>query len=690
MGPLKPRRPLQVYLAISALALLVAIVAVLGSWQVVAARDSQRTEIENGEVTAAHLASSALASALASRLELLNNLADQPALAKFFASTTPAQAAQLAATLHLLYPSFASFAIISGQGTLEGRWPTEASVVGKNLVHEDVFRGIVRTGKPYVAAATQQTSPPHELVVGLAVPIHNAKGQLVGILDGTLAAKSFGSLIGGTTLQGSGNLVVIDQAGHVLTGPAANASRSFSSLPLVAGALAGHSGATSGSVPGYSGSRLVGFAPVRSTGWAVIAEDPPAVLNGPLAGLTERLIAIGLIVLVLAIGTALLVGLLLRRLHREQEETGAVLASVGEGVATLDRAGSPVRVNPALEALIGRQALELEGSDWSEAFALYDSRGRHLSWEESIAAQAVRERRVVASTGYDLHLAHPDGSRIPVAMTAAPLLVRGELTGAVVVLRDVSREREVDQLKSSLVSTVSHELRTPLTMIQGFSELLLDRDDLGATRSREALQQVNASALRLGRLIDDLLSVSRIDSGKLTVEFAPVDVLGVVSEVVATFEAQTDRRFVTNLAPGLPRVMADRDKMVQVLTNLVSNAVKYSFSPAPIEIVVTAAGNHAEVAVVDRGIGISEAERSQIFEKFTRADRPEVRNVGGTGLGLYITQSLIQLQNGQLWVRSEPGEGSTFAFSLPFAQGTRAIDMERHTEEVILEEALDR
>jgi signal transduction histidine kinase len=275
-------------------------------------------------------------------------------------------------------------------------------------------------------------------------------------------------------------------------------------------------------------------------------------------------------------------------------------------------------------------------------------------------------------------------------MTAAPLLVRGELTGAVVVLRDVSREREVDQLKSSLVSTVSHELRTPLTMIQGFSELLLDRDDLGTTRSREALQQVNASALRLGRLIDDLLSVSRIDSGKLTVEFAPVDVLGVVSEVVATFEAQTDRRFVTNLAPGLPRVMADRDKMVQVLTNLVSNAVKYSFSPAPIEIVVTAAGNHAEVAVVDRGIGISEAERSQIFEKFTRADRPEVRNVGGTGLGLYITQSLIQLQNGQLWVRSEPGEGSTFAFSLPFAQGTRAIDMERHTEEVILEEALDR
>jgi signal transduction histidine kinase len=130
--------------------------------------------------------------------------------------------------------------------------------------------------------------------------------------------------------------------------------------------------------------------------------------------------------------------------------------------------------------------------------------------------------------------------------------------------------------------------------------------------------------------------------------------------------------------------------MVQVLTNLVSNAVKYSPPSTTVEIVATAAANHAEVAVVDHGIGISEAERSQIFEKFTRADRPEVRNVGGTGLGLYITQSLVELQNGQLWVRSELGEGSVFAFSLPFASGTRELDLELPTEEVILEEAFDR
>ena len=169
-------------------------------------------------------------------------------------------------------------------------------------------------------------------------------------------------------------------------------------------------------------------------------------------------------------------------------------------------------------------------------------------------------------------------------MTAAPLVVGDKLAGAVVVLRDVSHEREVDQLKSSLVSTVSHELRTPLTMIQGFSELLLTRDDLGPARSRNALEQVHVASKRLGRLIDDLLSVSRIESGKLTAELGPVDLAAVISDVVATFAAQSGRSFLTEVDPQLGPAMADQDKVVQVVTNLVSNAVKYSPVPSAIEI----------------------------------------------------------------------------------------------------------
>ncbi|HTW97673.1 MAG TPA: ATP-binding protein, partial [Acidimicrobiales bacterium] len=434
--------------------------------------------------------------------------------------------------------------------------------------------------------------------------------------------------------------------------------------PLVARALAGRDGAATGAVPGYAGTHLVGYAPVPSTGWAVLAELPASALNGPIDDLTWRLVGIDLIVLLLAVGTALLVGRLLGRLRHEHEHADAVLASVGEGVATLDLAGRPVQVNPALERITGRSSSELVGTGWSDAFELVGPRGEAICWEESEAARAIATRQVMATTGYDQYLTRAGGERVPIAVTAAPLFVDDDVTGAVVVLRDVSREQEVDQLKSSLVSTVSHELRTPLTMIQGFSELLLSRD-LGAERSHEALEQVHSSAQRLGRLIDDLLSVSRIDSGKVTVELAALDATSVVDEVVTSFD---DARVESSIGPGLPAVLADRDKLVQILTNLVSNALKYSPAPAPVSLSAAVTGERLEISVRDEGIGMSEEERVRVFEKFNRVDRPEVRQVGGTGLGLYITKSLVALQNGELRVESRRGAGSTFTFTLPLAR----------------------
>ena len=210
------------------------------------------------------------------------------------------------------------------------------------------------------------------------------------------------------------------------------------------------------------------------TGWVVVVEEPSSVLAGPIDALTERLVAIGLAVAILAAGIVALVASLLRKLTRSVN-VGALMASVGEGVATIDMDGIVQLTNPAMDALTGWAGSGLVGKKWAEALDLYDQHGNLIPWQESIAAQAAKQGQVVATTGYGLHLARADGQRLPVAMTAAPLRAGNDLMGAVMVLRDVSREREVDQLKSSLVSTVSHELRTPLTMVQGFSELLLSR-----------------------------------------------------------------------------------------------------------------------------------------------------------------------------------------------------------------------
>jgi PAS domain S-box-containing protein len=670
------RRPAEVRLAIGALAFLVAIVAVLGTWQVVTARNSQRAEIENGEVAAAHLASSALGSALASRLQLLSNLAGQRGVATIFTKATRSEQAKVALELHVLYPGFSSVDVIGANGRLDARWPTDQAAVGREVASQAFFADVKHGGQPSVSPVLEQDGSPPQLVTLLAAPVRDDAGHIVGFLAAAIPGSALGSLIGGTLLPDGGAVVVFDQFGHAFTGAAASPTKSFRSAPTVAGALAGRTGAATGTVPGYSGPRLAGYAPVPSVSWVVVVEQPTSVLNSQIAGLTERLAAIGFVVLLLAVGTVLLVASLLRRLTRERQRAGALMASVGEGVATLDRHGVVQSTNPAMDRLIGRPGPDLAGRRWAEDLNLYDQRGGLIPWEQSLAAQAAREDRVLTTSGYGIHLARPDGQRVPVSMTAAPLRAGDELLGAVVVLRDVSSEREVDQLKSSLVSTVSHELRTPLTMVQGFTELLLSRDDLDEKRSREALEQILASAQRLGRLIDDLLSVSRIDSGKLRVDLAPVDVAQAVADVVKVagshvergqVQGPQDNRVVVEIGPDLPPVMADCDKLVQVLVNLVSNALKYSAAPSPVRVVAERKEDHAEISVIDRGIGMTEAECAQVFEKFSRADRPEVRKVTGTGLGLYITKNLVEMQHGQVWVKSEPGVGSVFSFSLPLA-----------------------
>lgn len=379
-------------------------------------------------------------------------------------------------------------------------------------------------------------------------------------------------------------------------------------------------------------------------------------------------------------------------LRRSEARKTALLESIAEGVVTTDAEGRITSINPAMERLSGWRQAEVVGRKYSEAYPAFDASGEPLPEEERILARALVDKAIATNRGFDTFFRIRDGRRIPVSATAAPVFGDdGQSVGVVEVVRDVSSEREVDQLKSSLVSTVSHELRTPLTMIQGFSELLLTRD-LAEERSREALRQINASAERLTRLIEDLLSVSRIESGRLVARTEPERLDEVIDDVVASLDEREDRPLVLELDPDLPKVMADRDKLVQILTNLVSNALKYSEPPSEVRITAGKAGAAVHVAVIDHGIGLSDEEQSQLFSKFFRADRDEVRDVGGTGLGLYIAKSLVEMQDGRLWVTSERGRGSTFGFSLPVATEDE-VDSTVTADGVgrrQLEEAIDR
>lgn len=355
-------------------------------------------------------------------------------------------------------------------------------------------------------------------------------------------------------------------------------------------------------------------------------------------------------------------------LNERESYKSALLASIAESVVTTDPDGHITSINPAMETLGGWAEAEVVGRLYADVYSIYDHSGRPVPLEKRVLSRAIKTRQRVASNGFDLMLITRDGRRVPIAITASPIIGNdGGMLGGVDIVRDVSADREVDQMKSALVSTVSHELRTPLTMIQGFSELLLTRK-FDAKQSAEALQQINASSERLGRLIDDLLSVSRIESGKLAPRKEELNLSELIGEIAAQYVGVRTVR--ADIPRGLPSVTADRDMLVQILTNLVSNAVKYSPEAAPVEVTAAPNNGNIEISVTDRGFGITDQEMNNLFEKFYRVDRPEVQKVGGTGLGLFISRSLVEMQGGQIWVTSSAGKGSTFSFSLPVASHT--------------------
>ncbi len=236
---------------------------------------------------------------------------------------------------------------------------------------------------------------------------------------------------------------------------------------------------------------------------------------------------------------------------------------------------------------------------------------------------------------------------------------------------EVSRRalEEVSHLKTEFVSLVSHELRTPLTSIQGYIRLIL----AGHTGGLDPVQQdflnaVNRNTDRLVALVDDLLDISRIESGRLELLLEPLDITETIVNEIEAHRSQFEGKGIgvtTDIQTGLPRVKADSHRLGQIIANLVSNAIKYSGEGTSVKVTVGQIGQNVLVKVIDSGIGIAPEERNRLFERFYRGDNDLVRATYGTGLGLAITHHLVDMHGGKIWVESEKGHGSTFSFSIP-------------------------
>lgn len=346
-----------------------------------------------------------------------------------------------------------------------------------------------------------------------------------------------------------------------------------------------------------------------------------------------------------------------------------IFASTSDGILFLDQAGRIAALNRRGEELLGVSTSEAVGRPFIAY--LVDALGERLRWvtPDGRTLQEIVEDLDQEASG-DLEVQEP----LPATLRwhASPTLdtLRARV-GVTVTLRDVTREREVDRMKTEFVSAVSHELRTPLTSIKGSLHLLL-HDDSRALEAgqRELLAICLNNTDRLIRLITDILDVSKIEAGGIQLalshrrvrEFVQIAVDG-----IRAFADSRDVRVVTALASSLPEVRIDLDRMVQVMTNLLSNAIK--FSPPGNEVLVRADRTEVgvEIRVIDHGRGIAPSDIPRLFQKFQQLDSRTIREVGGTGLGLAICSGLVSEHGGTIRVESTPGQGSTFMVTLPAA-----------------------
>src|SRR5262249_23377664 len=252
----------------------------------------------------------------------------------------------------------------------------------------------------------------------------------------------------------------------------------------------------------------------------------------------------------------------------------------------------------------------------------------------------------------------------------APVLSNsGERHGGVVVYHDISREVLSDKLKSEFIATASHELRTPLTSIRGYIDLLL-LGTLGelSQQQNDFLKVVKSNVVRLVELIDDLLDVSRAEAGEMRLRRETLNLAEVLYEVGESLYSQFTARSISlaiDVPDGLPEIVADRQRLRQIVVNLVSNACKYTPEGGHVDLIACTCGDNLRVDGRDTGVGIAEEARSHIFTPFFRADNPLREEAGGTGLGLSITKTLVSLHGGEIWFDTNEGAGTTFSFTLP-------------------------
>jgi PAS domain S-box-containing protein len=339
----------------------------------------------------------------------------------------------------------------------------------------------------------------------------------------------------------------------------------------------------------------------------------------------------------------------------QRADAARVLEHVADGILLVDRGGTVRLWNPAAEGITAIRATDIVGRAAADAIP---------GWKEAVDTVPVAPTPDPGHPEVVIPLETERGERW-IAISGVQFF-----GGTVYAFRDLTDVRRLEELKASFIATASHELRTPLAAVYGAAQTLLRHDFALDEGGRDRFISLIADeSERLGRIVNEILLASQLDAGRLDLDAEPFDARELVERVVESTRAYAPPgvSVQNDVAEGLPLVEADRDKVRQVVVNLVENAIKYSPDGGLVEVGVELHEGNVLFHVRDEGLGIPDDEQGRVFEKFYRVDPQMTRGVGGTGLGLYICNELVSRMGGHIWLESKSGEGSTFLFELPAA-----------------------